>query len=575
MHMTKAYGPIFLFAILLLPLTTQGQTIVIDPGDDPLVIKGWIGDDNSFIGNLGVTLEGAQQGSNSIKLNIYRSDLKMVGGSEMIGRQSVVVTGDANLLPNATVTYQVKINGVREAGEYSGKIDLVLGEQARSTAKSVTVTVIASVRPSLTLMAENDRLRANLVDCEYDCWLAKILLPASAFQEKLDLTFEKPLAAPVAISDIAILVKGDQTGFKLDADKLKISPNELRESQPPAAKNQPSPQSAGTPAPSGSPSLTSKKYYTLPITILRTEVAADHYTGSVYLTVAGQSNALKVPVDFNVRSGPFWPLVMLLVSILLGRLFKFMQDKGNAIADALQLINRLEFRLRDANPDDAAIIKPMLGAARDLLHQEKAAEAVTAANAISARLSALGELRQIQARLEGMQPTEPVTAILTDINQARETIRLQQDEKTKTLITKIKDALEALAKIPGVVDTDDTDLKDAIKKADSASASMAVLGAGRKQVRHRLRDALVVLSGLSDEFRTEATLFLARPILWFALLIGLLALGLKTVYVDNPVFGANPFTDFLGLMFWGLSSDVASRTLSGLRLNDPNRPAGG
>ncbi|HEY0367678.1 MAG TPA: hypothetical protein VGC73_14500, partial [Pyrinomonadaceae bacterium] len=542
-------------------------------GDDPLVIKGWIGEDNSFIGNLGVTLEGAQQGSNAVKLNIYRSDLRIVGGSEMIGRQSVVVTGDANLMPNATVTYQVKINGVREAGEYSGKIDLVLGEQARSTAKSVKVTVIASVRPSLTLMAENDRLRANLVDCKYDCWLAKILLPASAFQEKLDLTFEKPLAAPVAINDIAILVKGDQTGFKLGADKLIISPNELRESPPPAAKNQPSPQSAGTPAPSGNPSPTNKKYYILPIKIERKEIAADHYTGSVYLPVAGQSNVIKVPVDFNVRSGPFWPLVMLLVSILLGRLFKFMQDKGNAIADALQLINRLEFRLRDANPDDAAIIKPMLGAARDLVHQEKAAEAVTAANAISARLSALGELRQIQVRLEGMQPTEPIKAILTDINQARETIQLQQDDKTKTLITKIKDALEELAKTPGVVDTDDTDLKDAIKKADSASASMAVLGTGRK-VRHRLRDALVVLSGLSDEFRTEATLFLARPILWLALLIGLLALGLKTVYVDNPVFGANAFTDFLGLMFWGLSSDVASRTLSGLRLNNPNRPAG-
>lgn len=572
--MTKANGPIFLFLMLLVALTAQGQKIVVDQGDDPLVIRGWIGDDNSFIGNLGVTLEEAQQGSNAVKLNIYRSDLKMVNGSETIGRQSVVVTGDANLTPNVTVTYQVKVNGVREAGEYSGKIDLVLGEQARTTGKSVNVTVIASVRPSLTLLAENDRLRANLVDCKNDCWLADLLLPASAFQEKLDLTFEKPLAAPLAISDIAILVKGDQTGFRLDGDKLIISPNELRESPPPVAEIQPSPQSAGTPAPSASPSLTNKKYYTLPITILRKEVAADHYTGSVYLTVAGQSNVLKVPVDFNVRSGPFWPLVMLLVSILLGRLFKFMQDKGNAIADALQLINRLEFRLRDVHPDDAEIIKPMLAAARDLVHQQRAADAVTAANAIAVRMSTLGELRQIQVRLSAMEPKPAVTAILTDINTAREQIRLQQDDQVRTLITKIKDALVALAGTPGVTDTDDTNLKDAMDNADSASASMAILARRPGEVRHRLKDALIVLTGLSDEFRTEATLFLARPILWFALLIGLLALGLKTLYVDNPIFGANPFIDYLGLLFWGLSSDIASRTLSGLEINSGNRPAG-
>lgn len=570
--MTKAYSPIFLFLMLLLPLTAQGQTLVIDQGDDPLVIKGWIGDDNSFIGNLGVTLEGAQ-GSNAVKLNIYKSDLKTADGSEKIDRQSVAVTGDANLMPNVTVTYQVKINGVREAGEYTGKIDLVLGEQARTTAKSIKLTVIASVRPSLTLLAENDRLRANLVDCKNDCWLADLLLPASAFQEKLDLTFEKALAAPLVISDIAILVKGDQTGFRLGPDKLIISTNELRESPPPAAEDQPSPQSAGSPTPSGSPSLTNKKYYTLPVSILRKEVAPDHYTGSVYLSVAGQSNVLKVPVDFNVRSGPFWPLVMLLISILIGRLFKFMKDKGNAIADALKLINRLEFRLRDVDPKDAEIIKPMLESARDLVHQQKPADAVTAANAISGRLTALGELRQIQARLARMEQTPAVIAILSDLNQARENIRFQQDDKAATLITKIKDALVALPPAPGVIDIDDTDLRDAIARADAASDSMAELKTGPKVERNRFRDALVVLSGVSDEFRTEATLFLVRPLLWLALLLGLLALGLKTLYVDNPIFGANPFIDYLGLLFWGLSSDMASRTISDLEITG-NRPGG-
>ena len=573
--MTRAYIPL-LFLMLLLSSTAQGQTIAVDQGDNPLTIKGWVGDDNSFIGNIGVTLEGAAQGTNAVKLNIYRTDLKMVSGSEMIGRQLVVVTGDANLTPNTTSTYQVKINGVREAGEYHGKITLALGDQPLSAAKPVDLIVIASVKPALTLLTENDRLQANLVNCNYDCGLAHILLPDSAFQNKLDLAFEKPLAAPLVISDVAIAVKGDQTRFKLDADKLKISLDQFTQSQPPGGVSQATPQSSDPPAPSGGKNdpLTNKKYFTLPITLVTNDVGADHYSGSLYLTVAGQSNVIKVPVDFNVRTGPFWPLVMLLVSILLGRLFKFMQDKGNAIADALKLINRLELRLRDVHPDDAKIIERMVGDARDLLRQERTTEAVAAANAISARLSALGELRRIETRLAGMEQTQPVTAILNDINTAREEIELEQDEKAKTLITTIKDALVALIAAPGVTDTDNTGLNEAIEKANFASA-MLVIGTGRKDLRHWLGNGLVALSGLSDEFRAEAALFLAKPIISLALLLGLLALGLKTLYIDNPVFGANPFTDFLGLMFWGLSSDVASRTLSNLVINKPSQPAGG
>lgn len=563
--MTRSF--ILLSLLLLLSLTARSQTIAIDQGDNPLTIKGWIGDDNSFIGNIGVTLEGAAQGTNAIKLNIYRTDLTMVGGSEMIGRQLVVITGDANLSPNTTSTYQVKINSVTQPGEYQGKIFLALGDQPRSAAKPIDLKVTASVRPSLTLLTENDRLQANLVNCKYDCWLAHILLPASAFQNKLDLAFEKPLAAPLVISDVAIVVKGDQTRFKLDTDTLIISPSP---SPSPGGVSQSTSQSSD-PLTTSDPK-TDKKYFPLAISLITEKVGADHYSGSLYLTVAGQSSAVKVPVDFNVRSGPLWPLVLLLVSILLGRLFKFMQDKGNAMADALQLINRLEFRLRDVPPDDAEIIKPMLGDARDLLRQQKAAEAVTAANAISARLTALGELKRIQTRLAGMEPSPPVIAILSDINKARDEISVEQDDKAKALITKIKDALVELGSTPGVTDTDNAALTEAIEKADSASTSMAVLGTARKEVSHWLRNTLISLSGLSDEFRAEATLFLARPILWLALLLGLLALGLKTLYVDNPLFGANPYTDFLGLMFWGLSSDVASRTLSNLRLNNPSQP---
>ncbi|HEX8290108.1 MAG TPA: hypothetical protein VF570_00045, partial [Pyrinomonadaceae bacterium] len=64
--------------LLLLPFAAHARqgSIAVEPGDNPLVIKGWVGDENSFIGNIGVTLQGAAQGSAPVKLNIYKSDLR-------------------------------------------------------------------------------------------------------------------------------------------------------------------------------------------------------------------------------------------------------------------------------------------------------------------------------------------------------------------------------------------------------------------------------------------------------------------------------------------------------------------
>lgn len=544
--MTKSYFPLLLL-LLLLPFTARAQTLtVIEPSDKKLAIKGAIGDDNSFTGNVGVVLEGAT-GTTQTKLTIYPYALTMANGTGTDTIRPTITPAELNLTPNAPATFQVKVSGVKQPGEYTGKISLSLAGQAQSAAVIVDVAVSASVRPSLSLLTENDRLQANLVNCKNDCWLAKLLLTDAAFQYKTGLNFEKPVGAPLNISYVTIAVKGDQTKFQVTETQLIFAP----------AQADPT-----------------KKYLTLPVTINKDQLPADHYSGNMYLTVDGQTSALKVPVDFNVRSAPLLPIIILALGILLGRLFKFMQDKGNAIADALDSINRLEFRLRNVNPEDAAIIEPMLRDARDLVDQNKVTEAVAATNAVSARLATLKELRRLQDPLTGQEDKPEVAAILKDIGRARVQIRFQQDDKAKELIKKIKDALEELETNPGTVDTNAFDLGAAIARVDSASTNIGVLGSAGEIATDRLRSGFALISGLSNQFRNEATLFL-RPLLWLVLLIGLLAVGLKALYIDNPIFGASPFTDFFSLVFWGLSTDAASRTLSGLSFKNPSRPAGG
>ena len=78
-----------------------------------------------------------------------------------------------------------------------------------------------------------------------------------------------------------------------------------------------------------------------------------------------------------------------------------------------------------------------------------------------------------------------------------------------------------------------------------------------------LQKSLIFLSG--SKFRTQATYWFARPLFSLMLLLGLSVVGMRSLYMQKgSTFGADPFSDYLGLLVWGLSADVASRSLSNL-----------
>ena len=57
-----------------------------------------------------------------------------------------------------------------------------------------------------------------------------------------------------------------------------------------------------------------------------------------------------------------------------------------------------------------------------------------------------------------------------------------------------------------------------------------------------------------------------RPLFFIALLVCLVLIGLYTLYIKNPTFGADGFADYLGVFIWAVSADVAQRTLQTLQL---------
>ncbi|MHC5720125.1 MAG: hypothetical protein ACYTX0_50860, partial [Nostoc sp.] len=80
-----------------------------------------------------------------------------------------------------------------------------------------------------------------------------------------------------------------------------------------------------------------------------------------------------------------------------------------------------------------------------------------------------------------------------------------------------------------------------------------------------LRRLLIAIAGVSNELRAETTLWIVRPLLSLTLLVGLSLVGIRALYVEKGMtFGADPFSNYLELILWGLSADVASRSLSNL-----------
>lgn len=67
-----------------------------------------------------------------------------------------------------------------------------------------------------------------------------------------------------------------------------------------------------------------------------------------------------------------------------------------------------------------------------------------------------------------------------------------------------------------------------------------------------------------DEKYLEANAAVVAPLVLFQeLLIGSVLIGMNELYIEKgTTLGAKPFTDYWGVILWGLSADVASRSLT-------------
>jgi len=426
--------------------------------------------------------------------------------------------------------------------------------QPEKPAVSQAETAVNQQLPIVPLKG-TDQIQLQVVNCNWvvDCLLANLFLPASTRLNQIELQLDNPALVPTKILNSAVSVQGALTHYPLPSSALSISPGDI--------------------------AFPTQTITSVPLTLNRSAMPPEQYVGAIYLTQANQSNRLILPINLSVRSGPFLPLLVLLVGVILGRLFKYMQEQGGPQSQARKKVYQLEADIREAHPADRKILLPMLRDTRKLVYRQQLEAADTQVTLIQSRLRLLNQLRAIEDQLyEKQKRSESVEQETLDqiqqIQDARVLIAQGKDDEATTTLTEIlktastegrrgaaddsdADSDAMIVALRGAAITLDQSARNAITEAEKTAALTPI---------ERLEQFLVAVSGLSDQVRAEATFWFVRPLLYLVLLTGLTLAGLNTLYIEKgETFGAKPTSDYLTLLLWGLSADVASRSLSGLQ----------
>jgi hypothetical protein len=294
----------------------------------------------------------------------------------------------------------------------------------------------------------------------------------------------------------------------------------------------------------------------LPVTVPAGKVAPGKYEGFVYLGFQS-GDFVSAPVTLTVRDAPLLPIVLLALGIVFGRVLQAV-NSPNAQAQQRLLTSLAALRSATVAIDDANV---------SLLLEKKMADARQAIatmtdgeTAIMQQLQGIGSAITIEANLQWITnnlnriPSSDRQVVQSDVESSR--LFLLGDDLSNADIARKKAQAELLNKLtlaeilPGELTA---------KNMDFSAVPPSL---PRRAVHARVA---MFLAGAPAHLPRGKYAFL-KDIMFIFLLAGLIVLGLYNLYINNPVFGASRLFDYFGIAVWGLSADIAQRTLQGLQL---------
>ncbi len=530
---------IFSLCITALAVADERPLLSTDPGDTPLVIRGTLDKQTtSFGGNVRLTITGGKAET----LRLLPSDMRhSIDAGVVIDRSNVTIPAGIKLDNNHPYDVRVTISNVKQPGKYIGKLKFLLPNQTRGLIIPLEMNIDAS--PDVVPVTPDMALQVTRCQNPFDCALAGWLLPESMIRNDWLVQLDNHTPLPVEIVTVVPVMRGDKTGIVLSAREVSLTmPDKL----PPGQV-----ESVG-------------------LNIHRSKLAPDRYKGILRFRFKGSDTPVNVNLVLDVRNGPLLPILIILLGIMLGRLARSMETpEAKSQLKLYPGYLRLEADAKSVENTDAfEYLEKKLKVFKKSLDTGKETEdALTRAlDNIDAQINFLHSLEDLEKQLKELELDAIAEELGAQFAEAREALLAENRDRAEEIRCQIDVRLQELQKDKTMGEATDfiTALLSKFQNssthlvADQHSPVPAHPGGSRWGWLARLLSSLAGSQSISIEVR----FWLIRPLLFLILLAILALLGLQTLYINaGATFGVSGLYDYLGLFLWGLTADVAQRTL--------------
>jgi hypothetical protein len=501
-----------------------------------------------------------------------------VGEQRRIPAASVTIPQGVKVSAGTPTDVRVTVSGLRDAGTFDGTLALVADGVKDVKPLSVPVRLEAQTRPAAT--ASPATLSIKIAKCWWvGCWITRTVVGALTPGETWPLELHGSGDDVARVESLQLWLVGERSGEAAGGAITAAHP------VPPAA--QPAPEQApGEPvaqaarsAPPPVPASREERPWEgcgttspgfadhgrmcpggalrIPLTVNAAVLAPQKYSGEVVAALRGPPpsslrSTFTTRAEVLVRDGPGIPILLLIVGIGLGRLARGIETP------AAQAQLRLIAKWRRAR-DEAVLIRD---------------DAV--------KMALLAELRTHEAAIERGDAEATVQDAIATTRTLVDYWRLVEWWESVIDAAKLQGLAPQIEAVRNrVVNLDLSGAKQAYAAFNTAAVAAtppAARGiaptaaapppeppAAARTLRGGAKTADQIVGALvGSASPATSKLVVAAKLAFLASLVLLAIIGVQTLYISAPTFGDDGLVDYLGLVLWGLSADIANRTLQNL-----------
>jgi hypothetical protein len=459
------------------------------------------------------------------KLALDASDL--VSGDQRIERSNIRLAQESSLPANIPTNILITLTGLVRPGLYEGFVTLRAADELPSKGEKIKLRITLRQKPTLLFVPPLPTWNTFSCDLAASCWLGEILTGESRTKS---VGVDNQTQASVTVRQTSLELRGDITGSILTGSDLALEPRSL--------------------------TLDPNKMGTIEARILERALKPDKYQGPLRVTVVDLEKPAATTITMTVRHGPLMALVLLIIGIFVGRLS--------------QVVNSAQFQAQERRLEVLRVLQEAAGSirrsdSRFLLRREiddinlkmrlsqSSSEVDDALKKLSMKIELLAQVDALQGEAEKL--AEP--------NVGQKAQQLERAAVKAVSVGKLEEAQNFIKEIEGLVS--EAAAGSEYFFATPIPVLPLMLQATPVAVpRKGLEQLLLVLSGVQPVDASFAIWRIVKPALYLILLISLVLIGLYTLYVKNSTFGSDLLFDYVGVFIWGVSADIAQRTLQNL-----------